>query len=146
VSQTEPVALLGTPMGSARIIHTVLNEKLEEAAWKHKALAGIGKNVICVEFIDRDNDKTMIWKKDGGFAVQNHEPKPTITVKLPQKQFYNLLKIPQGPAKLPALYTGGGLAVTKLLLKRTVVVKGLLIHPIASLRILQVLSVPPGGD
>jgi hypothetical protein len=26
------------------------------------------------------------------------------------------------------------------------VVKGLLIHPIASLRILQVLSVPPGGD
>lgn len=144
MDEIEPVALLGKPLGSARIIHTVLNEKIEEAAWKEKALAGLGKKVVCVDFIDRDNDRTMIFRTaKGGFAVQNHEPKPHITVKLSQKQFYNLLKIPQGVAKLPALYKGGGLDVTKLLLRRKIVVKGLLLHPVASIRILQVLSVPP---
>jgi hypothetical protein len=136
--------LEGEPKGSGRIVHTVLEEKLEEEAWKAKALAGIGRNVVCLHFNDRDNDRTMIWKKsDGSFAVSNSGPSPQITVVLPQKQFYNLLKIPQGVLKLPGLYTGGGLDVTKLLLKRTIVVKGLLRHPIASLRVLQVLSVPP---
>jgi hypothetical protein len=144
VSSTPTVALEGEPKGSGRIVHTVLEEKLEEEAWKGKALAGIGRNVICLHFSDRDNDRTMIWKKpDGSFAVSNSGPDPQITVVLPQKQFYNLLKIPQGVLKLPALYSGGGLDITKLLLKRTIVVKGLLRHPIASLRILQVLSVPP---
>lgn len=142
--QTEPlIALEGAPNGSARIIHTVLVEKLEEAPWKAKTLSGIGKVVICVHFIDRDNDRTMIYKNEKGFGVRNDEPAPKIIVQLPQKQFYTLLKIPQGVAKLPALYRGGGWAVSKLLLKRTVVVKGLLRHPIASIRILQVLSVPP---
>jgi hypothetical protein len=136
--------LEGEPKGSGRIVHTVLEEKLEEAGWKGKALTGIGRNVICLHFNDRDNDRTMIWKKaDGSIAVSNSGPAPSITVLLPQKQFYNLLKIPQGVLKLPALYSGGGLDVAKLLLKRTIVVKGLLRHPIASLRILQVLSVPP---
>ncbi len=144
MNEIEPVALLGTPMGSARIIHTVLNEKIDEAPWKQKTLGGIGKKVICVEFIDRDNDRTMIFKDEKGkFAVQNHEPKPHVTVKLPQKQFYNLLKIPQGVARMPALYKGGGWDVTKLLMKRTVVVKGLLLHPLASLALLKVLAVPP---
>jgi hypothetical protein len=146
VSEAEPVALLGEPMGSARIIHTVLNEKIEEAAWKSKTLAGIGKKVICVHFNDRDNDRTMIFKTEKGeLAVQNHEPKPHITVLLPQKKFYNLLKIPQGPLKLPALYKGGGMEVTKLLLNRTIRVKGLLRHPVASVRILKVLAVPPNA-
>ncbi|HVE28068.1 MAG TPA: hypothetical protein VNC22_21830 [Sporichthya sp.] len=144
MSEAEPVALLGEPMGSARIIHTVLNEKIEEAAWKEKTLAGIGRKVICVSFNDRDNDQTMIFKTEKGeLAVQNHEPKPHIVVSLPQKKFYNLLKIPQGPLKLPALYKDGGLEVTKLLLNRTIRVKGLLLHPVASIRILKVLSVPP---
>jgi hypothetical protein len=138
------VVLEGEPKGSGRIIHTVLEEKLEEADWKGKTLSGIGRNAICVDFNDRDNDRTTIWKKpDGSIAVSNTGPKAQITVLLPQKQFYNLLKIPQGVAKLPGLYTGGGLDITKLLLKRVIVVKGLLKHPIAAIRILQVLSVPP---
>jgi hypothetical protein len=141
------VALEGEPKGSGRIVHTVLVEKLEEAAWKSKALAGIGKVAICIHFNDRDNDRTTIWKKsDGSFAVSNSGPTADVTVVLPQKQFYKVLKIPQGVAKLPALYTGGGLEITKLLAKRVIVVKGLLRHPVASIRILQVLSVPPGGD
>lgn len=138
------VRLDGEPKGSGRIVHTVLLEKLEEAAWKNKALAGIGNVAICLHFNDRDNDRTTIWKRpDGGISVSNSGPPAKVTVLLPQKKFYNLLKIPQGVAKLPGLYTGGGLEVTKLLLKRTIVVKGLLLHPIASIRILQVLSVPP---
>jgi hypothetical protein len=144
VSAVPSVVLEGEPKGSGRIIHTVLEEKLEEAEWKGKTLHGIGRNAICVNFNDRDDDRTTIWKKpDGSIAVSNSGPKPQITVLLPQKQFYNLLKIPQGVLKLPALYHGGGLDITKLLLKRTIVVKGLVRHPIASIRILQVLSVPP---
>ncbi|MBA3742194.1 hypothetical protein [Sporichthya sp.] len=144
MSEAEPVALLGEPMGSARIIHTVLNEKIEEAPWKERTLAGIGRKVVCVHFIDRENDSTMIFKTEKGeLAVQNHEPKPHVTVKLPQKKFYNLLKIPQGPLNLPALYKGGGWEVTKLLANRTIVVKGLLLHPIVSIRVLKVLAVPP---
>ncbi|HEY3603325.1 MAG TPA: hypothetical protein VGL04_01540 [Sporichthyaceae bacterium] len=145
MSGTPAVVLEGEPKGSGRIVHTVLVEKLEEAEWKAKALAGIGKVPICLHFHDRDNDKTVIWKKpDGTFAVSNTVgPKPRVTVVLPQKKFYQLLKIPQGVLKLPALYTGGGLDITKLLLNRTIVVKGLFKHPIASLRVLQVLSVPP---
>lgn len=138
------VALEGEPKGSGRIVHTVLVEKLEEAAWKGPALSGIGKVAICLHFNDRDNDRTTIWKKpDGSIAVSNQGPKSQVTVVLPQKMFYQLLKIPQGVGKLPALYAGGGLDVTKRLLKRQIVVKGLLRHPIASIRILQVLSVPP---
>jgi hypothetical protein len=136
--------LEGEPKGSGRIVHTVLEEKLEEAPWKEKTLLGIGKIAICLNFKDRDNDLTTIWKKpDGSVAVSNQGPKAQVTVILPQKKFYQLLKIPQGVAKLPGLYTGGGLDVTKDLLKRQIVVKGLLLHPIASIRILQVLSVPP---
>lgn len=138
------ISLEGEPKGSGRIVHTVLVEKLEEADWKGKALSGIGKNVICLNFNDRDSDLTSIWRKpDGSVAVSNQGPKAHVTVVLPQKMFYQLLKIPQGVAKLPALYSGGGLDVTKRLLKRDIVVKGLLRHPIASIRILQVLSVPP---
>jgi hypothetical protein len=144
-SQAAPrVALEGEPKGSGRIVHTVLVEKLEEAPWKAGALAGIGKVVICIHFSDRDNDRTTIWRKpDGSFAVSNAGPRADVTVVLPQKQFYKVLKIPQGVAKLPALYTGGGLEITKLLAKRVIVVQGLLRHPVASIRILQVLSVPP---
>jgi hypothetical protein len=138
------VALEGEPKGSGRIVHTVLEEKLEEAAWKGKTLSGIGKVAVCVNFKDRDNDLTTIWKKpDGSIAVSNQGPKSQVTVVLPQKKFYQLLKIPQGVAKLPGLYTGGGLEVTKDLLRRNIVVKGLVRHPIVSIRILQVLSVPP---
>lgn len=144
MSEAEPVALLGEPLGSARIIHTVLNEKIDEAEWKAKTLAGIGSKVVCVHFNDRDNDRTMIFKTEKGeLAVQNHEPEPHITVLLPQKKFYNLLKIPQGPLNLPALYKGGGWEVTKLLANRTIRVKGLLRHPVVSIRVLKVLAVPP---
>ncbi len=144
MSEAEPVALLGEPMGSARIIHTVLNEKIEEAAWKEKTLGGIGTQGRLRAFLDRDNDRTMIFKTEKGeLAVQNHEPKPHVTVLLPQKKFYNLLKIPQGPLNLPALYKGGGWEVTKLLANRTIEVKGLLLHPIVSIRVLKVLAVPP---
>lgn len=139
-----PVVLEGEPKGSGRIVHTVLEEKLEEAPWKSKALSGIGRVVICLHFHDRDDDKTSIWcKPDGTIAVSNSGPKPQVTVVLPQKMFYQLLKIPQGVLRLPALYTGGGLEVSKRLLKRQIVVKGLLRHPIASIRFLQVISVPP---
>jgi hypothetical protein len=138
------VSLEGEPKGSGRIVHTVLLEKLEEADWKARTLCGIGNVAICLNFSDRDNDLTTIWKKpDGTVAVSNQGPKAQVTVVLPQKMFYQLLMIPQGVAKLPGLYTGGGLDVTKRLLKRQIVVKGLLRHPVASLRILQVLSVPP---
>lgn len=138
------VSLEGEPKGSGRIVHTVLLEKLEEADWKARTLSGIGNVAICLNFSDRDNDLTTIWKKpDGSIAVSNQGPKAQVTVVLPQKMFYQLLKIPQGVAKLPGLYTGGGLDVTKRLLKREIVVKGLVRHPVASIRILQVLSVPP---
>jgi hypothetical protein len=141
------IALEGEPKGSGRIVHTVLVEKLEEAPWKAGALRGIGKVAVCINFSDRDNDRTTIWQKpDGSFAVSNSGPKADVTVVLPQKQFYKVLKIPQGFAKLPALYTGGGLDITKLLAKRVIVVQGLFRHPLVAIRILQVLSVPPGSS
>ncbi len=143
-TEAPKILLEGEPKGSGRIVHTVLVEKLEEADWKGPTLLGIGKVVICVHFIDREDDKTAIWRKpDGSVSVSNQGPKGQVTVELKQKMFYQLLKIPQGVLKLPGLYTGGGLDVTKRLLKREIKVKGLLRHPLASIRILQVLSVPP---
>lgn len=144
MSTTETVALRGTPKGSARMLRTVLREKIEQAPWKEKSLRGIGRTVICLELIDRENDRTMVFKdRDGTLVVQSHEPEPHIVIKVPQEHLFALLKIPQGALKLPGLYKGAGREVVKLLLNRTVVVKGLLRHPLASLRILQVLAVPP---
>lgn len=137
-----PVVLEGAPNGSARIIATVLNEKLAEAPWKVKALGAIGKVVVCIETADR-NEKTMIHKRGTGFAVCSDEPKADVVISLPMKLIPKVLKIPQGPLHLPALWTGGGLDLTKLLLKRKITVTGLFRHPHAALRILQVLAVPP---
>lgn len=137
-----PVALEGEPNGSARIIATVLNEKLAEAPWKVKALGAIGRTVVCIETVDR-GEKTMIHKRGGGFAICSDEPKADVTISLPMKLIPKVLKIPQGPLHLPALWTGGGLDLTKLLLKRKIVVRGLFLHPHAALRVLQVLAVPP---
>lgn len=142
MTTTTPVALEGEPNGSARIIATVLNEKLAEAPWKVKALGGIGRTVVCIETVDR-NEKTMIHKRGTGFAVCSDEPTANVTIQLPMKLIPKVLKIPQGPMHLPALWAGGGLDLTKLLLKKQIVVKGLFRHPHAALRILQVLAVPP---
>ena len=142
-SVQQPVALEGAPNGSARIIATVLNEKLAESPWKVKALGGIGKVVVCIETADR-NEKTMIHNLQSGFAVRSDEPSADVVISLPMKLIPKVLKIPQGPAKLPAMWTGGGLDMTKLLLKRQIKVRGLVRHPLAAVRILQVLSVPPG--
>jgi hypothetical protein len=139
----QPVALEGTPNGSARIIATVLNEKLAESPWKARALGGIGKVVVCIETADR-NEKTMIHKCGSGFAVRSDEPAADVVISLPMKLIPKVLKIPQGPAKVPAMWTGGGLDLTKLLVKRQIKVRGLVRHPVAAVRILQVLSVPPG--
>lgn len=144
MNEIQPVVLGGTPKGSTRMIRTVLNEKLEEAPWKEKSLRGIGNKVICVDLVDRENDRTMVFQdENGGFVVQSDEPRPHIVIKVPQKQLYALLKIPQGIFKLPGLYKGAGVDVIKLLLRRTVVVKGLMRHPRASIQILKVLAVPP---
>jgi hypothetical protein len=141
-SAAAPVVLEGEPNGSARIIATVLNEKLAEAPWKVKALGTIGRTVVCIETVDR-SEKTMIHKRPNGFAICSDEPKAHVTIQLPMKLIPKVLKIPQGPMHLPALWTGGGLDLTKLLLKRKIVVKGLFLHPHAALRVLQVLAVPP---
>lgn len=140
----QPVAIRGTSRGSARMIRTVLNEKLEEAPWKEKSLRGIGRKVICVDLVDRENDRTMVFQDEsGGYVVESDGPTPHIVIKVPHKQLYALLKIPQGIFKLPGLYKGDGRDVIKLLLNRTVVVNGLLRHPLASIQILKVLAVPP---
>ena len=153
MTTTAPVALEGTPNGSARLIATVLNEKLAESPWKVQALGGIGKVVVCIETADR-NEKTMIHKLPAGqlrgpqaragFAVRSDEPSADVVISLPMKLIPKVLKIPQGPAKLPALWKDGGLEMSKLLLARKIVVRGLFRHPLASIRVLQVLSVPPG--
>jgi hypothetical protein len=139
----QPVLLEGEPNGSARIIATVLNEKLAESPWKVAALGGIGKVVVCIETADR-NEKTMIHKLPGGFAVRSDEPSADVVISLPMKLIPKVLRIPQGPARLPAMWKGGGLDLTKLLLRRQITVKGLFRHPLAAVRVLQVLSVPPG--
>jgi hypothetical protein len=141
MTTTTPVAIEGEPNGSARIIATVLNEKLAESPWKVAALAAIGRTVVCIETVDR-NEKTMIHKRGSGFAVCSDEPSADVTISLPMKLIPKVLKIPEGPMHLPALWTEGGLDVSKLLVKRKIVVTGLLRHPHAALRILQVLAVP----
>jgi hypothetical protein len=141
MTTSNPVALEGEPNGSARIIATVLNEKLAESPWKVAALAGIGRTVVCIETVDRA-EKTMIHKRGNGFAVCSDEPTANVTISLPMKLIPKVLRIPEGPMHLPALWAGGGLELTKLLVKRKIVVTGLLRHPLAALRILQVLAVP----
>ena len=65
-----------------------------------------------------------------------------MTVTLSSRSVPLLLKIDSGPAHLPVLWGGGGLALLKSILTREVKVRGLVTHLILVIRVLQLLSVP----
>lgn len=133
-----------SPNGVARLLHTVLAEKLEEAPWKAKVVDSLGRRVVRLEVPDRGEAATV----EAGFGElgvrSESDEAPDVTISLDMKALPLILSVPLGPGRLPALWKGGGKALVKALLGRKVRVKGLFAHPVVVVRVLQILGVPPG--
>ena len=134
-----------TPNGTARILHTVLNEKLDEAPWKARPVKALSKRTVRLLITDRDEWVDVVVGSDGTVDVRSSaaDTKPQVTVALDMKTLPVILGIPLWH-KLPALWEKGGQKLVKNLAGRRVRVRGLLSHPAIVIRVLQILGVPPG--
>jgi hypothetical protein len=133
------------PNGTARILHTVLNEKLDEAPWKARPVKALSKRTVRLLITDRDEWVDVVVGSDGTVDVRSSaaDTKPQVTVALDMKTLPVILGIPLWH-KLPALWEKGGQKLVKNLAGRRVRVRGLLSHPAIVIRVLQILGVPPG--
>jgi hypothetical protein len=132
----------GDHNGTAKLLATVLREKLTEARWKPPIVQGLGRKVVSVELPDR-GDRVVI---EGGFGIlgvrSGDGPAADLALTLPAKSLPLLLKVSEGTRHIPALWGPGGRALLSALGSRTVRVKGAVRHPLLLVRVLQLLSVP----
>ena len=133
------------PNGTARVLHTVLNEKLDEAPWKAKPVKALATRTVRLLITDRDEWVDVVVGPDGAVDVRSNasDTKPQVTVALDMKTLPVILGVPLWH-KLPAVWEKGGKKLLNDLAGRRVRVRGLLSHPAIVIRVLQILGVPPG--
>jgi hypothetical protein len=133
------------PNGTARVLHTVLNEKLDEAPWKAKPVKALSKRTVRLFITDRDEWVDVVFGANGTVDVLSSraDTAPQVTVALDMKTLPVILGIPLWH-NLPALWEKGGKKLLTDLAGRRVRVRGLLYHPAIVIRVLQILGVPPG--
>ncbi|HEV7863905.1 MAG TPA: hypothetical protein VGR20_14430 [Acidimicrobiia bacterium] len=136
------------PNGTARVLHTVLNEKLDEAPWKAKPVKALSNRTVRLLITDRNEWVDVVVGSNGTVDVRSGSPgapdtKPQVTVALDMRTLPVILGIPLWH-KLPALWEKGGKKLLTDLAGRRVRVRGLLSHPAIVIRVLQILGVPPG--
>ena len=133
------------PNGTARVLHTVLNEKLDEAPWKAKPLKALANRTVRLLITDRDEWVDVVVDGNGTVDVRSDAPdtKPQVVVALDMRTLPVILRVPLWH-KLPALWEKGGKKLVTDLAGRRVRVRGLLSHPAVVIRVLQILGVPPG--
>ena len=134
-----------TPNGTARILHTVLGEKLDEAPWKAKPVQALSNRTVRLLITDRDEWVDVVVGNDGTVDVRSSAPdtKPQVTVALDMKTLPVILGVPLWH-RFPAVWEKGGKKLLTDLAGRRVRVRGLLSHPAIVIRVLQILGVPPG--
>jgi len=133
------------PNGTARILHTVLTEKLDEAPWKAKPVKALSKRTVRLLITDRDEWVDVVIGPGGAIDVRSDadDTRPQVTVALDMKTLPVILGIPLWH-NFPALWEKRGRKLLNDLAGRRVRVRGLLSHPAIVIRVLQILGVPPG--
>ncbi len=140
------------PNGTARIIHTVLGEKLAESPWKVEAADALQRRTVRLNVTDRGEWVDVVVKPGPGYGVspglqidvRSSSPgKAHVEVSLEMKKIPLILGVPLWH-HFPALWEKGGRKLLSEIAGRRVKVKGLFTHPLAVIRMLQVLGVPPG--
>jgi len=143
------------PNGTARILHTVLNEKLDEAPWKAKPVKALSNRTVRLLITDRNEWVDVVVGANGTVDVRSGSPgdtpgppgapdtNPQVTVALDMKTLPVILGVPLWH-KFPAVWEKGGKKLLTDLAGRRVRVRGLLSHPAMVIRVLQILGVPPG--
>jgi hypothetical protein len=133
------------PNGTARVLHTVLNEKLDEAPWKARSVKALSNRTVRLLITDRDEWVDVVVGPNGTVDVRSSraDTRPQVVVALDMKTLPVILGIPLWH-KLPALLEKGGKKLLTDLAGRRVRVRGLLSHPAVVIRVLQILGVPPG--
>jgi hypothetical protein len=133
------------PNGTARVLHTVLNEKLDEAPWKAKPVRALSNRTVRLLITDRDEWVDVVVGADGTVDVRSSAPdtRPQVTVALDMKTLPVILGVPLWH-NFPAVWQKGGKKLLSDLAGRRVRVRGLLSHPAIVIRVLQILGVPPG--
>src|SRR5213082_2480839 len=93
------------PNGTARILHTVLNEKLDEAPWKAKPVKALSNRTVRLLITDRQEWVDVVSGSPGDTPAPPGAPdtKPQVTVALDMKTLPVILGIPLWH-KLPALW------------------------------------------
>jgi hypothetical protein len=133
------------PNGTARVLHTVLGEKLDEAPWKARPVKALANRTVRLLITDRNEWVDVVVSGNGTVDVRSSatDTAPQVVVALDMKTLPVILGIPLWH-KLPALWEKGGKKLLNDLAGRRVRVRGLLSHPAIVIRVLQILGVPPG--
>lgn len=133
------------PNGTARVLHTVLAEKLDEAPWKAKPVKALSNRTVRLLITDRSEWVDVVVGPNGTIDVRSDasDTEPQVVVALDMRTLPVILGIPLWH-KLPALWEKGGKKLLNDLAGRRVRVRGLLSHPAVVIRVLQILGVPPG--
>src|SRR5256885_17071612 len=81
------------PNGTARVLHTVLNEKLDEAPWKAKPVKALSNRTVRLLITDRDEWVDVVVGADGTVDVRSSAPdtEPQVTVGLDMKTLAGIL-------------------------------------------------------
>lgn len=133
----------GDHNGITTIVNTVLAEKVEESPWKERVVEKMGNRALRLEIVDRHEATTIKLESGKIFMLSEHDEVATLHIKVATtKLFPLLLGIPLTGNHFPALWSKGGRKMLRQMAKHKIIIKGLLIHPITSIRSLQVLGVP----
>lgn len=142
IERVSQVGLHQDVSGLGKILGTILNEKLDEAPWKCDVVFGLDRKVIQLRTPDTDQVASVVSGLGELTIFGSAGLEPDVVVTLPAKMLPLLLGVPLGPLRLPALWKGGGLKLTKAILARDVRVRGLVVHLPLVVRVLQLLSTP----
>lgn len=141
------------PNGVARLLHTVLGEKLDESPWKAGAARSLSSRTIRLSVPDRGESAEVAIAARSIDIRSERTGRADVEVDLDMQTLPLLLGIPlvrppwrraPAPARLPALWRTGGTRLLRGLVARQVRIRGALAHPVVVVRVLQMLGVPPG--
>ena len=128
--------------GVAGILGSLLGENFTNFP-DRKRIADRVRKPVAVYSVDTDESTTVVFAHDGAVVQNEIVGKPTVTVKATVEQILAVseLKMAGGGIVPVGFFTKRGLGVLGQIARHKLVVKGLIRHPLTSLRFIALVSI-----
>ncbi len=138
----ELVAQDAEPNGLANVLVALIGQNLQ-AFPERQAIASRMPRPVAVRSTDTDQSATVVFQADHALVYNSTVGDPVVTVEATVSQVLDVsqLRMKAGGLLPVGFFTKRGMRVLGQILTHRLVVKGLLTHPITSLRFIALVSV-----